>query len=244
MTSLSCSINQHEEKLIGQWNDYPIGGMSDIKFYKDSLVSFEYGKKRTGEWKANSTKIRIQLIKTKAFKQKEFVFYYKVSTNGDSLILKMNDDLKDKSNKILLRVNNHWEHYLKELELKIELPIPNFKIHKMDSTKIGIDIYVGYDNDSLIAKSISGVKLRSVERIESLVYSMKSELRTNQIEEFYFSLIADKHVPKRKIDSIKQMLSKFSEIETFRVYHTELENYGKYNVKLEGRIWDWYGKYE
>jgi len=243
LSTLSCSTNQYEDKLIGQWNNFPIGGMSDFKFFKDSVVSFEYGQKRIGKWKANATDIRIHLRKTVSLPQKEHHLYYALNTNGDSLLLK-NNDKEDISNFLLLKVNNHWEHYLKELELKIELPIPNFEIHKMDNSKFGIDIYIGYENNLLVAKTIRGVKLRNTKKVAYLVYSTKSEITPQQAEELSFNLIVDKHVPERKIDSIKHILKEFPEINIFRVYHTELENYGKYNVNLEGRTWEWYGTQE
>lgn len=73
---------------------------------------------------------------------------------------------------------------------------------------------------------------------------MKSSKTKKELDNIYFSLVADKRVSNKKIDSIKTILKEFPEIKIFRVYWKEFANYGDYPLTREDQMWDWYGKYE
>jgi len=244
ITLFNCSINEAEKKLIGQWNNFPMGGSSDIKFYKDSIVIFDYGEKRIGKWNANSSIININFTNTDSEGKRNYNLFYKISSNNDTLLTKIDTVLKDMSYMSLLKVNDNWEHYLREINLDINLPTASFKIFEKDSSSLGIDIYVGYENNKLSIKTYGGSKLENLERIKSLVYNMKSTKNKEEIIKLNFNLIADKKVSEEKIDSIKEVLRNFPEIKIFRVYRNDEENYGKYDITLKGNLWNWYGKYE
>jgi len=244
ITLLNCSVNEHEKKLIGQWNNFPIGGSSDVKFYEDSIVSVEYGEKRVGKWSANSLLINIHNRVADSEGRKDFTLFYKISNNGDTLLTKNDTILKELSYMPLLKVNDNWKHYLREIKLDIDLPEPNSGEFKSVSSNLGIDIYAGYQNDSLVLKTYGGALLRDFSRIKALVYSVKSEKNREDIDNLYFSLIIDKAVPESKVDSIKSFLKHFPEIKIFRVFHDKNANYGKYPISMDQEMWNWYGKYE
>ena len=241
---VSCSRNEYEKKIIGHWNNFPLGGKTDLKFYSDSIVSYEFAEKRTGNWEADSNKIYINYSKKDSLLRNNYTLLYKLSTNKDSLLTKPDSSLIGLSYFVLLRVKDYWNHYLKEINLEIELPIADFNSYKRDSMDFGIDIYVGYKNNKLAVKTYGGSKLESLERISSLVYNIKSTIEKKEFNRLNFNLIVDQKVSEEKIDSIKKILQNFPEIKIFRVYRKDDGNYGKYDITLDGNGWDWYGKYE
>ncbi|HHC79513.1 MAG TPA: hypothetical protein ENK46_06505 [Flavobacteriia bacterium] len=241
ITVFSCSRNEYEKDLLGQWNNFPIGGMSDIKFYKDSVVSYEYGEKRIGKWTADSSKIHINFNKKFPGSKQKLTLHYKLNTHKDSLITKTDTILWGF---VLLRVKDHWKHYLKGIGLKINLPKANFNLVKNESTWNGVDLYAAYKNDSLTIKNESGIQLNLETDLKPLIFGERSKRKEEEIDKMNFNLIIDKKVTEQEIDSIKRILNGFPEMKIFRVYEYIGSDYGKYDVSLKGNKWNWYGKFE
>lgn len=242
----NCVKNQYKKELLGNWNNFPIGGRTDITFYKDSIVSYEYSDhSRIGTWKADSNKIYIHFPKKiKGFRER-LTLFYNMSINKDSLFTKLDTDTIG-TNLVLFRVTDHWRHFLREFDLRIDLPEADFKMIKNDSMRFGINLYIGYQKEKLSIKSDSWNfnQKSNLENLTSLVFSERAMRNESEEKFMYFNLIIDKNISDKKIDSIKQILKIFPEMKHFRVYKNDSANYGKYVIENNGESWNWYGKYE
>ena len=236
----SCSKNEFEKKLIGNWNNYPNNGMTDFKFYNDSVVSTENYFSRTGKWKANDSVIFLKFPKIHPSLRENIQLNYKLSI--DSLQIK-NDFDSIYTIPALFKVENYWKHFLRELKMDIDLPKAGFKLIKNNSMIFGIDLYVGFKNKRIIIKNFRG-EIQLDRDIQGLVFSERTFRKENEEKYLYFNLIIDKGVNEIKVDSLKQILNRFPEMKIFRVYENDTANYGKYDIKNTGEYWNWYGKYE
>ena len=224
---LSCSRNEYEKNLIGTWNNFPLDGRTDITFYKDSVVKYEYFIKRIGKWKADSSKIFMRFpTKTPGLKDSR-TLYYRISLGKDSLLTKTDTILWDF---VLLRVRDSWNHYLKEIGLQIELPKAKFDLIRNDSILNGVDLYVAYQNDSLAIKNDRGYPLDLLNDIKHFIYSERASRKKEDIDKMNYNLIVDKGVSEHKVDSIKNILKVFPKMKIFRVFKNDAANYGKYPV--------------
>jgi len=241
ITVSSCTRNEYEKELLGQWNNFPIGGMSDFKFYKDSVVSYEYGEKRIGKWTADSSKIHVNFNKKYPGTKHKLTLHYKLNKQKDSLITKTDTILWGF---VLLRVKDYWKHYLRSIDLKINLPKADFNLVKNESLWNGVDLYAAYKNDSLIIKNESGFQLNLENDLKAFIFGERSKRKEEEINQMNFNLIFDKKITEQEIDSVKRILNGFPEMKIFRVYENIGSDYGKYDVSLKGNEWNWYGKYE
>jgi len=242
----SCSKNQYEKELIGNWNNYPAGGLSDITFYKDSIVSYDYSyQSRVGTWKTNSNKIYIHFPKKINGLRERLTLFYNLSKDKDSLFTKLDTDTIG-TFLVLFRVTDYWKHFSREFDLQIDLPKANFKLIKNDSMRFGINLYIGNQNGKLSVKSDSWNfnQKSDLENLAQLVFSERAMRNASEDKFMYFNLIIDKNISDKEIDSIKQILKIFPEMKHFRVYKNDSANYGKYDIKNNGESWNWYGRYE
>jgi len=236
----SCSRNEYEKQLIGNWNNFPSDFMSDVRFTQDSIIIYNYFDKGFGKWKADSSKIYITFLNKRIEKhqRKELVLNYQISTNKDTL--HTFENLNDYHKEVyLLKVKDYWEHYLKEIDLEINLPKADFEITQINSDKKGFDIYIGFKNDKLKVKTETAYQEKKV--LENLEFSSIDKFNT------HYNLIIDEKVTQKVIDSIKDKLSIYPKMSFFRVYKNDSVNYGKYNFsnpKNGRKDWNWYGKYE
>ncbi|SFS81156.1 hypothetical protein [Lutibacter maritimus] len=235
----SCSRNEYEKELIGNWNNFPLDFMSDITFKQDSIITYNYFEKEVGEWKADSSKIYITFLnRTKNHHRKELVLNYRISRNKDTLYTFENlDDYRKEF--YLLKVKDYWKHYLKEIDLEINLPKADFEITQIDSEKKGFDIYIGFKNNKLKVKTELTYQEKKV--LENLEFFSINEFNT------HYNLVIDERVTQKVIDSVKDKLSVYPKMRFFRVYKKDSANYGKYNFsnpRNDRKEWNWYGKYE
>ncbi len=236
----SCSRNEHEKILIGNWNNHPNDGMTDFKFYNDSVVSTENYFSRTGKWKANDSVIFLKFPKIHPSLRENIQLNYKLST--DSLLIK-NDFDSIYTIPTLFKVVNYWKHFLRELKMDIDLPKADFKLIKNNSMVFGIDLYVGFKNKKVIVNNFRR-EIQLDRDIEGLVFSERALRKENEEKYLYFNLIIDKRVNEKKIDSLKQILNRFPEMKIFRVYEKDNSEYGKYDLYGQGKMSNWYGRYE
>jgi len=236
----SCSRNKFEKKLIGNWNNHPNYGMTDFKFYNDSVVSTENYFSRTGKWKANDSVIFLKFPKIHPSLRENIQLNYKLSIG--SLLIK-NDFDSIYTIPALFKIENYWKHFLRELKMDIDLPKADFKLVKNNSMVFGIDLYVGFKDKKVIIKHFNK-ELHLDKEIEGLIFSERAMRKENEGKYLYFNLIIDKRVNEKKVDSLKQILNRFPEMKIFRVYENDTANYGKYDLKNTGEYWNWYGKYE
>jgi len=240
---LSCSKNEFEKQLIGTWNNFPTEGVNDIKLYKDSVISYEYYIKRKGTWKANKSQIKFHFPQQSLDSRLNLNFDYKLSSNKDSLFLKATTD-SIYTIPVLLKVNDVWKHYLKEVGLKIELPEADFELVKNNSTWYGVDLYLAYKNGDLKINNENGYGLNIYNDLRSFIFSERSIRKEEEIDKMNFNLIVDKAVSEREVDSIKTLLKEFPEMKIFRVFKKEDSNYGKYDLTINADKWHWYGRLE
>ena len=234
----SCSKNEYEKKLIGNWNNYPNGGMSDFKFYQDSVVTNEYHIKRKGTWRATESEIKFHFPKIIEGYREFYTLDYKVT--NDSLILI--DKLEEFQIPSFYRVENYWKHFLREVGLKIDLPQADFPLIENKSIS-GIDIFVGFDKGEI--KIISHFKeIKNENDWLKVIYSEEYLRPDNEKDLINFNLVIDKNVNKKTIDSLKNNLKSISSFRFFRVYKNDSANYGIYDLKNYGKSWSWYGKFD
>ncbi|QCX39860.1 hypothetical protein FF125_15955 [Aureibaculum algae] len=239
---ISCSKNKYEKELLGTWNNYPSGGSVEIRFYKDSISSYEHRNKRKGTWSADISQIKMNLPLLKFVEgyKASFIFDYKL--NGDSLFIKNLDDSAF-TYPVFFKVNDYWKHYLRQFDFQIDLPVADFEMIKSDYMQYGIDLFVGYNNKELIVQ-YNDQNNNVLKNIKSIVYSERAQFE-EEVNILYFNLIADKNVSEQQIDSIKKILNVFPDMKIFRVYKNDTANYGKYDLDHElSYDWSWYGRFE
>ena len=105
----------------------------------------------------------------------------------------------------------------------------------------GLDVYVGFRDGKLIAKTDSD-KTRGLDEIKyetfAFIASQETELDSTN---FQFNLLIDKSINKIKIDSIKNILQSTGYNRLFRVYTNDKVDYEKTDWKDE---LNWFGVYE
>ena len=240
----SCSRNEYEKKLIGNWNNLPNNGMTDFQFYNDSVVSTENYFSRTGKWKANESIIFLKFPKIHPDLRENIKLNYKLS--NDSLLIKNDFDSIFKI-PTLFKVENYWKHYLREMKMEINLPKADFKLVKNDSMDLGVNLYITKKNGKLIVKSDYTNQFNNskiLDNIEPFIYSERAIRKESEEDKMYFNLIIDKNIKKQTVDSIKAILKIFPNMNTFRVYENDKADYGKYDLTNSGEYWNWYGRFE
>ena len=228
----SCSSNPEKDKLIGNWS-VP-NGLNEFEFYKDSLIVSSYGMNYINKWNIDQSKIYLEPIKgLDSFAIKTKSFDYKLSKNVDTLFLKRETDSVFTA---ILRINSAYDYHLKRLGLKIDLPIKQ-NLEEEPKSSVGLNIYVGYDNGKLVAKSdddshldLTGIKFFAYLYLNMTEQGIQSNL--------HYNLIADKKVIERELDSVRNILKQTNFSDIFRVYTNEKIDYTKTAWKDE---LVWYG---
>jgi hypothetical protein len=145
----SCSSNSEKDKLIGNWS-IP-NGMNEFEFYKDSLIVNSMGMNFINDWDIDTSKLYLEPIKgLDSFALKAKSFDYRLSSNLDTLFIKRETD--SAFSPAILRIKNAFDYLLKRNYLTIDLPIKQDLV-KEPKSSVGLNIYVGYKKDKLIAKS-------------------------------------------------------------------------------------------
>ena len=234
----SCSnSNGEKDRLIGNWSI--INGHSEFEFYKDSLILNEMGMSYLNSWNIDGSKLYIDAIKgLDSFGIKESVFDYRLSDNNDTLYIKRPTDSIFRFP--IFRIKNSYDYLLKQLELTIDLPIKNNLISQKEN-RSSLDVYVGFRDGKLIAKTSSDITLDLDEiRDETFAFitSLKTELDSTN---FQFNLLIDRNINNTKIDSIKNILQSTGYKKIFRVYTNEKVDYEKTAWKEQ---LNWFGIYE
>ena len=234
----SCTpSNDEKDKLIGNWS--VIDGNSEFEFYKDSLIVNEFGINYINSWNADGSKIFLKPIKgLDSFGIKEPVFDYRLSNNNDTLYIKRLTDSLFRFP--IYRIKNSYDYWAKQLKLTIDLPSKNDLISS-ERNKVGMDVYVGFRNGKLIAKTDSD-KTHNLEEIKREIYMFIASVQTEiDSTNFQFNLFTDKNIDKSKIDSIKSILKSTQFQRIFRIYNNDKVDYKKTDWKDD---LNWHGVYE
>ena len=248
----SCKVDQVELKqdFIGTWNNFPNGLHNEIQFYQDSVVFWDMCRRASATWELNDTSINFKYIRTPYDSDgNSWSLKYRFNSQKDSLFLTHEND----SLEILVqKVNNHWNHYLKIYDLNIEVPTadPLTSLQRIKAFQFPI-LHIGWKNNKIITK---GEQYNSKSLLESDDYALsllRSYEETNFDTIHPVTLVVDKKVSKKSLDSIKDIIRTigFKNLYFFQVYKLEeLElNYGKINPNciesdLDG--WFWHGTYD
>ncbi|WP_379978847.1 hypothetical protein [Dokdonia ponticola] len=234
----SCSSSHKEkDKLIGNWS--VVNGLNEFEFYQDSLIVSEWGMSYINQWDIDSSKLYLETIKgldSFGIKTKEFDF--RLSENLDTLFIKKLTD--SVFGPPILRIKNAYDYHLKRLQLVIDLPSKTNLISSNEKGT-GLDIYVGFRDGKLIAKTESD-KTRGLDEIKyetfAFIASQETELDSTN---FQFNLLIDKSINKTEIDSIKNILQSTGYNRMFRVYNNNKVDYQNTDWKDD---LNWFGVYE
>ena len=193
-----------KKSLLGTWNNFPDNLNNEIQFYKDSVVLWDLCRKSSATWKVDQEKIYFQYIKTPPDTQKNnWSLNYNLNGTKDSLILTHEND----TTKILMqKVDNHWEHYLKSYQLKINLP-ENGPLSSLTQQENNFpNIFIGWYRKVLIVKGNNSSK--TLKTSSDYFYSLMDNFHENYEDKnvLPIALIADKEVPSKSIDSIKEII--------------------------------------
>ena len=233
----SCKTNTDKEKLIGNWS-IP-NGLVELEFYKDSLIVTESGYyKYINEWSIDKSKLYLETVKgLDSFGLKTKLFDYKLSVNLDTLFLKQPSDSIFKPP--FLRIKSAFDYLTKQQYLTIDLPSKQHLIKEPESS-IGLNIYAGYNNGKLIAKSDDESNLDLTD-INFFAYEYMAVTKEGIQDNLHYNLIADKNIPVKELDSIREILKSTDFNDIFRVYTNEVIDYNKtgWREKLV-----WYGSME
>ncbi len=233
----SCSTNTENERLIGNWS-IP-NGLVELEFYKDSLIVTEARYyKYINEWNIDESKLYLEPIKElDSFGLKTKLFDYKISKNLDTLFLKQTSDSIFKPP--FLRIKSAFDYLIKRNYLTINLPSKQ-NLNKEPESSVGLNIYIGYNNGKLIAKSDDDRHL-DLTNIKFFAYEYMTSTKKGFQDNLHYNLIADKNVTILELDSIRNILKSTNFNDIFRVYTNEEVDYNKTDWKEE---LVWYGRME
>ena len=232
----SCSSNSEKDKLIGNWS-VP-NGLNEFEFYKDSLIVNEWGMSYINDWDIDQSKLYLEPIKgLDSFALKTKSFDYRLSTNRDTLFIKRETD--SVFGPAILRIKSAFDYQLKRNYLTIELPTEQDLVKEPDSS-VGLNIYVGYNKDKLIAKSDDDRNLDLTD-IKYFAYEYMASTEQGIQPNLHFNLIADKKIKTSELDSVRNILKQTNYSNIFRVYTNEKIDYNKTNWKDK---LVWYGRME
>lgn len=231
----NCSAPNYKDKLIGNWS--VIFGNLEFEFYSDSLVANDVGLRYINTWTIDNSKIYLDTIEGRLGIEYP-VFDYKLSNDNDSLFIKRPTESDFRYP--IFRIKSAYDLLLKEIQLSIKLPKKdNIITHKEKNT--GLNVYVGYRNNNLIAKTnYDGTNNLKDINLEALAFISYRYAEFNS-SEVHFNLLVDKNVKKNEIDSIKSLLKETDIKKIFRIYTNDKIDYTKLNWRSE---LNWHGIYE
>ncbi|MFY0603102.1 MAG: hypothetical protein JXQ93_04075 [Flavobacteriaceae bacterium] len=244
----NCSNKYSKENFIGIWDDRPTGFHNQIQFYQDSVVSWSYCKKFVGTWTVDSSKIYFHYPKSKGIPgYNEYSYFdYRFNSAKDSIYVIVEGDTLEH---LLLKVDDFWKHYLKEYNLKIDLP----KVNQLTSLiKIKDyeypEIYIGWQNGAVTIKGSSNKTLKTNNDYATSLLNDYMSLNINK-NTHPITLVVDKSISKKDLDSIKRIINnlKLDSTYFFKVYDFDegiKTNYGNVNLSCSEKNWYWYGLYD
>ena len=85
----SCSKNNINSDLLGNWKSTKSANIVELNFFKDSLISNAQEKTTKFSWKSDGTKIYYtQLTNINPELETDFIMEYKLNSKKDTLFLK------------------------------------------------------------------------------------------------------------------------------------------------------------
>lgn len=244
-----CHKNDLELKkeFIGIWNNFPQGHYNEIQFYKDSAIFWNLCSKETATWKILNSKIHFTYIETPPDAQHDSWYVnYKMNHKRDSLTIRHE---KSDVDILLLKVEDNWQHFLKGLDIQLEIPLAGPMASLTSQRNNFPDLYIGWKGKKPV------IRLDDNETNISNLLALGSALHKSFAQTEYdtihpISLIVDTNIPESVVDSIKNEIKTIypKNLHFFRVYcHEQIQTtYGKINPDCTHSPydWDWYGIWE
>jgi len=242
----SCQEKSLKKDFIGNWStssDDPNYDLNiDIQYFKDSAVmdnslfidTYSY------QWEVKGSKIEGTILRNNGlFEQLNFVSDYKFSSNKDTLYIKNENDSMPYIR--FLKIKNGYEYFQNKIGLNFKLPKTDKELKQIENRQFGFNVYIGYDDGKLIAKSDSYRPLNLNKITPQAFASWIEQGHDTDYKNFQFNLFTDKNINELKIDSIKDLLKSTPFKRVFRVYTNEKVNYEKTEWKDD---FNWFGIYE
>lgn len=246
--SCTDSTSISRSSFLGTWDNIPHGHFNHIEFYQDSAVFWSLCSYVLAEWKVQNDTLHFKQLKGINYENGRLWFLpYRLNSGKDSLTLIM-----PKGNNFettLFKVKDKWKHFLNGKDLAVELPVAMAEESLAQTPYRYPVLYLGWKNEKLSVKA-NGEKKEILTNLELTDAVNKSYYQDPKDSLFTITMVADKHISKQTLDSIKnQVKSSFTHpIRFFRVYQPEhIEtNYGHINLNCLGETyeWNWYGQWE
>ncbi|GEQ85090.1 hypothetical protein ULMS_05980 [Patiriisocius marinistellae] len=236
ITFQSCTSSSEKDKLIGNWS-VP-NALNEFEFYKDSLIVNEWGMSYINKWNIDQSKLYLKPIKgLDSFAIKTNQFDYRLSHNLDTLFIKRETD--SVFGPAILRIKSAFDYQLKRNYLTVDLPRKQ-NLEKEPKSSIGLNIYVGYNNGKLVAKSDDDKHLDLTD-LKFFAYEYMAMTEEGIQDNLHYNLIADKKITAKELDSVRNILKQTNFSDIFRVYTNDKVDYNKTDWKDE---LVWYGRME
>lgn len=242
--SIFGCTKDNRNQFIGTWNNFPNHLDNEIQFYKDSVVIWDPYQKTSATWTVNKSKIKFKNLKYELDPEaREWNLNYKFNQAKDSLFLSHENDSTEI---LMMKINDKWKHYLKYYNLQLEIPEagPLMSLIQKKSTSYP-NIFIGWKDGKITVKGDTADKKKSY------IYDIMDHqypLTVNK-DHHPISLIVDKNIPEKSLDSIKKIIRtlNFKNIHFFQVFtHKYIEtNYGYIDPDcIRKESWYWYGMWE
>ena len=141
-----------------------------------------------------------------------------------------------------VKLNNGYEYFMHQNHSKIELPQANRNLVLLENFKFGLNIFVYFKNNRLVAKTKSYNFINQYD-IKTGLLNFITQIKEKDWPKVEGILYADARVPEKSIDSIKKLIRNQFRPNTkiFRVYTNDSVDYTKFDWN---QTIQWHGIYE
>src|SRR5690606_35839246 len=138
--------------LLGNWSSTNSANIVELRFFKDSLLTNSWERETKYSWRSDDSKIYYsQLTNLDPELPTNFVFEYKMNSQKDTLFIKTETDSIHTIE--FLKINNAYQYFEKNINLNIDLARKENGIISSGNKDFDYNIYVGYKNGELNAKT-------------------------------------------------------------------------------------------
>ena len=233
----SCKNENEKEDFIGVWSSTRNTNFYlTFEFFKDSVVVHDpilLHNNFTLDWILKNKKIYGINVKNQILDST--IWDFKFNKAKDTLFIK--HDNEENFDIELRKIENNFEHLENNLGFKLRLPETNKKLSKIKNNKNNFNVFLGKHNDSLVVKIENYFEI--IRRLDYVLVSFldKSEEEFNNIS---ITLVADNSITNRELDSIKNIIRKFSTKKIYKVFYDKsyLKKDWKAGINWLGRLED------
>ena len=241
---ISCDRNKYENKIIGEW--FEMEEETKLEFNKGFLNILELSETKAN-WKANKKEIVYEF--KNVFNDSTEIKSLNYELQNDTLFIK--SDLSPSRKFKFIKAKNFTDLIFKKNNVDISLEVDkNAKLQRTEN-KYGIKIFVENKNGKIKAKTEYSNNLEDLENdlkqiLNDLSPHFMNEYNDLHSDRFtveqwvklniYYSIFADKEVPKSEINSIVEKLKKTEIKKVYRIYKTEYDGFMSFNKLKEIKL--------